>query len=203
MTNNSTPGAPRTKPAEVRLDELMDAAQKLFIEKGFEATTVSDIVREAKVAKGTFYHYFNAKPEILSALRQRFSRHFVEQVQLAMDACDSDDWPTRLDVWCRASVNAYLAGIELHDLLFHDNYYHGHGNSERDRVLAQIIELLRSGKRHGAWQLERPELSAIILYHGMHGAVDNAMHNGIKDRQAMAKQLGEDLSLEFRRLLGC
>ncbi|MDI9229517.1 helix-turn-helix domain-containing protein, partial [Serratia bockelmannii] len=74
---------PRTKPAEVRLDELMDAAQKLFIEKGFEATTISDIVRDANVAKGTFYHYFPSKNEMLAALRIRFTNHFIEKIQLA------------------------------------------------------------------------------------------------------------------------
>ncbi len=48
---------PRTKPAEVRLEELMAAAQQLFLDKGVDATTISDIVAAAGVAKGTFYHY--------------------------------------------------------------------------------------------------------------------------------------------------
>ncbi|MBB1593258.1 hypothetical protein A9973_04185 [Achromobacter sp. UMC46] len=36
----------------------MAAAEKLFLANGVEATTISSIVEEAKVAKGTFYHYF-------------------------------------------------------------------------------------------------------------------------------------------------
>ncbi|MGV8604920.1 helix-turn-helix domain-containing protein, partial [Pseudomonas aeruginosa] len=58
---------PRTKPAEVRLEELMAAAQQLFLDKGGDATTISDIVAAAGVAKGTVYHYFQAKTDTLLA----------------------------------------------------------------------------------------------------------------------------------------
>ncbi|WP_372242088.1 TetR/AcrR family transcriptional regulator [Pseudomonas sp. Fl4BN1] len=43
---------PRSKPAEVRLEELMAAAQSLFLSQGVEATTISEIVSRAEVAKG-------------------------------------------------------------------------------------------------------------------------------------------------------
>lgn len=44
------------QPAEVRLKELKGAAEKLFLAQGFEATTINEIVEQAQVAKGTFYH---------------------------------------------------------------------------------------------------------------------------------------------------
>ena len=59
MTTTTTKRS-RTKPAEVRRDELMDAAQALFMEKGFAATSVAEIVEGAGVAKGTFYTYFQS-----------------------------------------------------------------------------------------------------------------------------------------------
>ena len=61
----------RTKPAEVRLDELMGAAQALFLEKGVEATTISEITEAAGVAKGTFYVYSPCKQEMLVAVGER------------------------------------------------------------------------------------------------------------------------------------
>ena len=67
------PKKPRTKPAEERLDDLMNAAEKLFLSKGFVNTTVSEIVRSADVAKGTFYHYFQSKNDIMEALRTRYN----------------------------------------------------------------------------------------------------------------------------------
>ncbi|EAU5747423.1 TetR/AcrR family transcriptional regulator [Salmonella enterica] len=190
---------PRTKPAEVRLGELMDAAQKLFIEKGFEATTISDIVEDAEVAKGTFYHYFSSKNDILSALRMRFTRHFIDKIQMAIDKCKSDDWLARLRAWCNAGVATYLEGMELHDALYHDHHYHTRSNQDRDAVLEQIQIMLNDGAAAGVWRLDNPRLTAILMYHGMHGAVDEAMVNTAVDHS----RLGEELTLEFMRLLGC
>lgn len=47
---------------------IIDAAHKLFIGNGFAATSVQDILNEAKIAKGTFYNYFNSKNECLIAI---------------------------------------------------------------------------------------------------------------------------------------
>ncbi|MFO1518958.1 MAG: TetR/AcrR family transcriptional regulator [bacterium] len=51
-------------PKEERKRQLLDAALKRFGEKGYHATQVSDIIDEAKVARGTFYLYFKSKREI-------------------------------------------------------------------------------------------------------------------------------------------
>ncbi len=48
--------------------KIMDVARKLFYEKGYYRTTVDDIAREAGVAKGTVYLYFNSKVELLLAI---------------------------------------------------------------------------------------------------------------------------------------
>lgn len=45
-------------------ERLLEAAYKLFVEKGIQNTTVSDIVKEANVAKGTFYLYYRDKKEL-------------------------------------------------------------------------------------------------------------------------------------------
>jgi AcrR family transcriptional regulator len=69
------------KEYEVRKGELLDAAQKLFFEQGYETTTVSAIIHSVGVAKGTFYHYFKSKEDLLDELVQRFSRQLVERLK--------------------------------------------------------------------------------------------------------------------------
>jgi AcrR family transcriptional regulator len=53
--------------------KLLDAARKVFAEKGLGAATVRDIVRETDLATGTFYNYFEDKEEIFRALLEDFS----------------------------------------------------------------------------------------------------------------------------------
>jgi len=61
------------KDADVRRDELLDAALALFLEHGYERTSVEQITIAVGVAKGTFYHYFATKQELLEQLVERFT----------------------------------------------------------------------------------------------------------------------------------
>ncbi|RQM43798.1 TetR/AcrR family transcriptional regulator, partial [Paraburkholderia bannensis] len=105
---------PRTKPAEVRLEELMAAAETLFLAQGVEAPTISEIVEHAQVAKGTFYHYFESKSDMLAALAQRYTASFLDRLQHAVDACDADDWLARLRAWIRTNIETYAATYRTH-----------------------------------------------------------------------------------------
>jgi AcrR family transcriptional regulator len=58
------------KPAE-RKQELVNAAERLFLEKGYERTAVGDIVRSISVAQGTFYYHFSSKTSILEAVLEK------------------------------------------------------------------------------------------------------------------------------------
>ncbi len=59
------------KKPEVRKNEILDAAQNLFFQKGYETTTIQDIINALGIAKGTFYHYFDSKAEMLDTLTER------------------------------------------------------------------------------------------------------------------------------------
>lgn len=60
------------KPREKRRRELLQAARDVFVDKGFGAATVDDIVVKAGVARGTFYLYFSDKRSIFEALVDEF-----------------------------------------------------------------------------------------------------------------------------------
>ena len=59
------------KEPEERKKEILDAAEKLFAERGYEAATVNDILNAVKIAKGTFYYYFKSKEDVLDALIEK------------------------------------------------------------------------------------------------------------------------------------
>lgn len=58
------------RPTE-RRTELLDAAERLFAERGVAGTTVADITSAAGVAKGSFYGYFASRDELVEALNAR------------------------------------------------------------------------------------------------------------------------------------
>src|SRR5690606_30893291 len=101
-------GRPRTKPAELRREELLDAAQQLFLEKGIAATSIDEIAAAAEVAKGTFYLYFASKEALLAAIQERFINNFCKRLESATDRYGSDQWHARLRAWVKTSIEGYL-----------------------------------------------------------------------------------------------
>lgn len=57
---------------------LLNAAWKLFYEKGYQNTTMDDILRAAQCSKGRFYYYFHAKAELLDSLYELFDEKYEE-----------------------------------------------------------------------------------------------------------------------------
>lgn len=57
----------KSKEREVRRKEILDTAEGFFSEKGYEATSVQDLIDAIGTAKGTFYHYFQSKEDLLDA----------------------------------------------------------------------------------------------------------------------------------------
>jgi AcrR family transcriptional regulator len=61
------------KKAEERRLEILDAAQGLFLSRGYDATTVNDLLNAVGISKGAFYHHFAAKEDVLQALVWRLA----------------------------------------------------------------------------------------------------------------------------------
>lgn len=62
------PGGKRARNREARVQATLDAALRLFLERGVESVTIDDIAREAGMAKGNFYRYFDDKRAVVDAL---------------------------------------------------------------------------------------------------------------------------------------
>src|SRR3954469_4069992 len=61
--------------------KLLEAARKVFAEKGYGAATARDIVRETDLATGTFYNYFESKEEVFTALLEELSEQARKAVR--------------------------------------------------------------------------------------------------------------------------
>ena len=57
---------------------IIEASWNLFKEKGYEGTTIDDIIAKAGIAKGTFYHHFQGKSALLGTLSDVFDEHYRE-----------------------------------------------------------------------------------------------------------------------------
>ena len=68
-----------TKKAERTKAKLLASARKLIGERGFDRVSVEDITRDSGVAKGTFYHYFKCKEDVVAELSFQSSQTILEE----------------------------------------------------------------------------------------------------------------------------
>jgi AcrR family transcriptional regulator len=98
-------------PPVDRRRQILDAAIRVFARQGFNDCRVSDIAREAEVAYGLVYHYFDSKDQVLNEL-------FVERWSLllaAIEETDAREIPSRekLDAVARFIIESYRHDPEL------------------------------------------------------------------------------------------
>ena len=73
------------KKGDMRRSELLAAAERLFYTKGYEKTSVQDILDELKFSKGGFYHHFDSKLAVLEAICEMRAKECGELAKKAAE----------------------------------------------------------------------------------------------------------------------
>ncbi len=80
---------PKTKQGFAKMLALLEAADKLFNERGFSGVSVSDICKEAHTAVGTFYIYFDSKTDLYRYLVEIYKRQIKRHLAVAIAGCNT------------------------------------------------------------------------------------------------------------------
>ena len=195
----ATKSSPRTKPPEERRDELMNAAQRLFLKRGVAPTTIEQITSSAGVAKGTFYLYFSSKDDILAMLGERFGEEHLASIKAAITAKPKEGWQERLATWARACADSYLDSIRLHDIVFYGSRPRTREGLVDNVVIDHLSSLLQAGVDARAWSVADPRFTAVFLFSGLHAIVDDAYS---KEKRLNRSRLAQKAVQLFFRAVG-
>jgi AcrR family transcriptional regulator len=75
---------------ETRRARILDAAQGLFFSRGWDDVTVANVLSEAGISKGGFYHHFTAKEDLLDGVVERFTIEALASAEMARAATAGD-----------------------------------------------------------------------------------------------------------------
>ena len=78
------------KHPDIRRAELLDRAAALFIQHGYDNVSLNDLIADAGVSKGAFYHWFPSKDALIAALAERSAREGFAVVEEAIGRADGD-----------------------------------------------------------------------------------------------------------------
>lgn len=156
-----------SKDPQERKDEILNAAMELFASKGYEQTSVSDIVKKIGVAQGTFYYYFQSKEEVVNAACERTLASRLESVK---NLVESSQW-NALEKLTRMFTDASPNEEDV-DVF---GYLHQENNSTLHQkwIVAEIMGLLpyarqivQLGVEEGIFHVRQPELAVEFLLVG-------------------------------------
>ena len=177
-----------------RKNEILDCAEKLFTSKGYTQTTINDVLNELNIAKGTFYHYFKSKEQMMDAVVMRFIAQGVTAARAVAD---------QPDLSATEKMRLLIVGVTP------DNKHkdqaieqmHQSGNAELHqkslvetvRQLSPILaEIVIQGIREGSFKTEQPHETVEFLIAGSEFWLDVGLFQWsrpelIKRAKAMSK----------------
>jgi AcrR family transcriptional regulator len=96
------------KHPDLRRSEILDQAFAMFLSRGHDNTSLNDIIAEAGISKGAFYHYFPSKEALLAALADRFARKTLAELEDVLNDRELDPLE-RLNSFLSMRVKTELA----------------------------------------------------------------------------------------------
>lgn len=171
--NVATQAEPNTQAA------LLQAAADLFSEKGYAATSVSDIVGRAGLAQGTFYLYFKSKAEIVTALNRQLYGRTLEAINRRTAGVASVSERLRLALEC-AMETFVASGSLLRALAGASAECNDLRQTELIPLYASVIAgWLREGNNSGELRCPQPEVVAHLLVCLVEGSATTAVNLGV------------------------
>ena len=184
-----------TKDPEVRRNELMDAAEQLFIEKGYEHTSASDIIRKVGVAQGTFYYYFKSKDEILTAVIDRYVERYIELVKSIadnerMDALKKIQHIIDALFSMSDQKRKFSRYLNEEEKVARHERFRGYFEAALSPVVAQIV---KQGVKEGYFEVEHPEETSELVVLIVGHLNRNVRHTEDKKKRTVKTKAACDL----------
>lgn len=147
------------KDAQERKNEILDVAEELFVTKGYNKTTIIDILDKVGIAKGTFYYYFKSKEEVMDEIIFRVVDRDVKKAEIIIK--NSNMNPIQKIQTILMSQKPEL-GDKKERLI---EQFHSPGNAEMHqrslvysvkKLSPVLAEVVRQGIEEGVFETEYP-----------------------------------------------
>lgn len=158
--------------AENKHSKIISAATKVFAKKGFFTARISDIAKEAKVADGTIYLYFNNKYDILLSVFEEEVGKIVEKTEKLLSK--EDDPEKMLEIYTLQHLTAMkksknLAEVIQIELRQSNKVIRDYRDNKFSEYIGIIAEIIKKGQKSGIY---RKDINPDIAKRTYFGALD-------------------------------
>jgi TetR/AcrR family fatty acid metabolism transcriptional regulator len=151
---------------------IITAATKVFAKKGFFNARISDIAKDAKVADGTIYLYFNNKYDILISVFEEEIGKLIDQVKKAL--AQENDPQKMLEIFANKHLlamkkNKNLAEVIQIELRQTHKIVKDYRNTTFTDYIEIVADIIRAGQQSAVF---RPEIQPDLAKRAFFGALD-------------------------------
>jgi TetR/AcrR family transcriptional regulator, fatty acid metabolism regulator protein len=172
-----------------KTDLILDAAVKVFADKGYYGARVSDIAQEAGIAYGLVYHYFKNKEDLLiSIFRHRWGQ-FDRAVRKIME--EKDDPRQMIHSIVTFLFRSYKNNPKMIEVMILDvakstRFFNGENIKQFTDIFTLISEIVLRGQEQGIF---KKDLDAKLAAYCLYGSVERIMLRWIlEDKKAITDQ---------------
>lgn len=148
-----------TKDPQTRRKEFIEAARELFMEKGFDETSVNDITTKVGMSHGSFFYYFKSKNEVMKEVINNdltYWKKFMED----MAANEELNALKKMETVLRMSIESQNAKQNINDFFLKEGnaiMYREHRKRSREIIIPLITEVVEQGVKEGIFKVEYPK----------------------------------------------
>lgn len=156
---------PRNKYPEETVRKILDAALTLFLEKGYEQTTILDIVENmGGMTRGAFYHHFKSKEEVLDALGDQlfFDNNPFEKLKEQTNLTGLEKLKTLIIQSTEDTDNRKISIMSV-QAFQSPTFFKKFIDDNRDLVAPYYQEIIEEGVRDGSIKTEHSKLLSELL----------------------------------------
>lgn len=162
------------KKPEQRRREILSTSRSLFLKKGYENTTIQNVMTELQIAKGTAYHYFRSKEELLEAVVEDMAAEYIGTIENLFNKLQGN----ALEKLTRLIEASRVISPPLDELHRTDN------RSLHARLLAVTLmklaplyaRVIEQGCVEGVFRVEHPLECAEMVLAGIQFITDTGCH---------------------------
>ena len=186
------------KQPDVRRQEILDGAIRVFAQNGYDKTTIAGIAKELNISQGLCYRYFPSKEDIYHAAIEKYADLILQAyVSRRQGTRHIRDWIDGVaeSIGCMTAAETQDEGLYA---LFHGSNSEALHNElllkVASKILPYIKQVLCSAKEKDEIAIDNPEQMAII---GLYGELGLYFEKGLTDQARLIA-----IKTGWNRLLG-
>lgn len=156
----------RNNHPEQTQERIIDASIRLFIEKGYEQTTIQDILDVLKLSKGGLYHHFKSKEDILEAVKQKRAQYAADMLRDLIKntkAANAKEKLKKILYYLGTNAQTQTFDTVLTSQANNPHFVMGAMQNAINEDAPIIAKLIEEGVRDGSLHTTQPDLCSEIF----------------------------------------